>query len=106
MVAAALCCCQSAYAQRSVQDRQIGALDSRLSDVEGKIRRLEPAVEQAKEIGPVLLLYAAVCALWAQNTNRNAWLWFCLGLFFSVITVFVMLWKNAKDRRVHQEATD
>ncbi len=38
-------------------------------------------------------------ALWAQNTNRNAWLWFFLGLFFSVVTVVVLLAKNSEDRK-------
>ena len=42
-------------------------------------------------------LFGAFCALWAQNTRRNPWGWFFLGLFFSVITVFVLLWKNADD---------
>lgn len=38
-------------------------------------------------------------AIWAQNTGRNAWLWFFLGLLFSVITGLVMLYKNSKDRQ-------
>ena len=49
------------------------------------------------------MLFGAFCALWAQNTGRNAWLWFFLGLFFSVITVIVLLAKNANDRKL--EAT-
>lgn len=31
------------------------------------------------------------CVLWAQDTGRSAWLWFFLGLLFSVITVLVLL---------------
>jgi len=45
----------------------------------------------------VLFLFGAFCALWAQNTNRNAWLWFFFGLIFSVITVLVLLAKNSGD---------
>ena len=43
------------------------------------------------------MLFAAFCALWAQNTRRSAWLWFFLGLLFSVITVIVLLYKNSQD---------
>jgi hypothetical protein len=49
--------------------------------------------------GAVLFLFGAFCALWAQNTNRNAWLWFFLGLVFSFITVIVLLVKNSNDRK-------
>ncbi|MDQ3621131.1 MAG: hypothetical protein M3463_01375 [Verrucomicrobiota bacterium] len=45
----------------------------------------------------VLILFGAFCALWAQNTGRNAWLWFFLGVFFSFITVIVVLGKNSND---------
>jgi hypothetical protein len=48
--------------------------------------------------GAALFLFGAFCALWAQNTGRNAWLWFFLGLLFSVITVLVLLYKNSNDR--------
>ena len=46
---------------------------------------------------PVLFLFGAFCALWAQNTGRSSWLWFFLGLLFSVVTVFFLLTKNAND---------
>jgi Na+/melibiose symporter-like transporter len=58
---------------------------------------LQPAAPAA-----VLILFGAFCALWAQNTGRNAWSWFFLGLAFSVITVAVLLFKNAEDRRTRQ----
>lgn len=48
----------------------------------------------------LILLYGAFCALWAQNTGRNAWLWFFLGILFSVISLAVLLAKNGEDRRV------
>jgi Na+/melibiose symporter-like transporter len=56
------------------------------------------AVVHREAGGAALWLFGAFCALWAQNTNRNAWLWFFLGLFFSVITVIVLLVKNSHDR--------
>lgn len=46
---------------------------------------------------PLFFLFGAFCALWAQNTGRNCWLWFFLGLFFSVVTIFFLLTKNAND---------
>ncbi len=49
--------------------------------------------------GGVAFLFGAFCALWAQNTGRNPWLWFFLGLIFSVITAIVLLAKNANDRK-------
>ncbi len=49
--------------------------------------------------GAIAFLFGAFCALWAQNTGRNPWLWFFLGLFFSVITATVLLAKNARDKK-------
>ena len=46
----------------------------------------------------VIFLFGAFCALWAQNTGRSAWLWFFLGIIFSVLTVIFLLSKNASDR--------
>lgn len=52
----------------------------------------------AVDLGPsVLFLFGAFCALWAQNTGRNPWLWFFLGFLFCVITIFFLLTKNAND---------
>jgi hypothetical protein len=48
--------------------------------------------------GALVLLFGAFCALWAQNTGRNAWLWFFLGVMFHVIAVAVLLYKNTERR--------
>ncbi|HEY8901064.1 MAG TPA: hypothetical protein VIM61_11690 [Chthoniobacterales bacterium] len=48
--------------------------------------------------GAVLFLFGAFCALWAQNTNRSAWLWFFLGVFLNFIAVLVLLFKNSNDK--------
>lgn len=59
---------------------------------------LDRRVEESAGVAIAFLLCGAFCALWAQNTKRNAWLWFFVGLFFNVIAVFVVLFKNAYDR--------
>jgi hypothetical protein len=48
--------------------------------------------------GALVLLFGAFCALWAQNTGRNAWLWFFLGVIFHVFAVGVLLYKNTEGR--------
>ena len=55
-------------------------------------------VTKIRDAGGISFLFGAFCALWAQNTRRDPWLWFFLGLFFSVITVIALLVKNADDR--------
>jgi hypothetical protein len=71
------------------------------TDVESRITKLERKIDDSSG-GVALFLFGAFCALWAQNTGRSAWLWFFLGLFFSVITVVVLLVKNANDRELLQ----
>ena len=67
-------------------------------DLEERVSRLESQARDNAESGVVFILFGAFCALWAQNTGRNAWGWFFLGLFFNVITVLVLLAKNSGDR--------
>ncbi len=74
-----------------METQRVAGLERRVSTREEKIRSVGDA-------GVALFVSAAVCALWAQNSGRNAWLWFFLGLFFSVITLLVLLRKNADDR--------
>jgi hypothetical protein len=71
----------------------------RVTQVEERVSKLESRVQQLGGEGLALFLFAAFCALWAQNTGRSAWLWFFLGLLFSAITVLVLLSRNASDRR-------
>lgn len=49
--------------------------------------------------GLVLFLFGVFCAYWAQQTNRNPWLWFFLGFVFGPITGIVLLVKNNEDRQ-------
>ena len=81
--------CDTGRAQ--VQPQQV-------TQLEGRVSTLEQKIKNAGGAGLVLILFGAFCALWAQNSGRNAWLWFLLGLFFSFITVLVLLSKNSRDR--------
>lgn len=70
----------------------------RVSQLEHRVSALEQKIRQVGDQGLVLFLFGAFCALWAQNSGRSGWLWFFLGLFFSVIAVLVLLTKNSGDR--------
>lgn len=83
--------------------------EMRIRDLEAKVAQLETAAARPAPTpsnksdvpgaGAVLFLFGAFCALWAQNTRRNPWLWFFLGMFFHVITVLFLLAKNSNDRK-------
>ena len=47
----------------------------------------------------ILFLFGAFCAIWAQNTARNPLLWFAVGACFNLVTVAIILRKNAKTHR-------
>ena len=70
-----------------------------MANLESRVSTLEHSMPAHADQGAVLWLFGAFCALWAQITGRNPWLWFFLGLFFSVITVLVLLSKNSNDKR-------
>jgi hypothetical protein len=80
------------------QVAQLKSAEERVQALENRVAQLESSIEHKSSIGAVLFLYGVFCALWAQNTGRSAWLWFFLGLIFSVITVIVLLVKNSNDR--------
>ena len=86
----ALACSSGAYAQSE---------DQRLTDLDVRVSKVERRVRQLSSQALVLFLFGVVCALWAQNSGRSSWLWFFLGLFFSVFTVLVLLFLNAQDRQ-------
>jgi hypothetical protein len=79
-------------------------ISDRLEVLEKKIESVEDDLSDNAGRGMVLFLFGAFCALWAQNTRRNAWLWFFLGLLFSVVTVIFLLAKNSADRRRAEDA--
>ncbi len=73
-------------------------IESRLFALERKVNDQRTAIEelrdQVEKAAPVLLLFAAFCALWAQNVGRSAFAWFFLGLFFNIFTIFFVLYLN------------
>jgi len=75
------------------------ATEERITTLEKKVAWLDYKVRSFATEGMVAFLFGAFCALWAQNTRRNPWLWFFLGLLFSVVTVLVLLYKNSNPRR-------
>ena len=92
---------ESQEADRKLEtvQRSLDRLESKLNSLDSRVQRLESKIGEAAGEGAVLFLYGVFCALWAKNSGRSAWLWFFLGLFFSVITVIVLLVKNAEDAR-------
>ena len=73
-------------------------IENRVEILEKKTDRLSEKISDFKNSsGIVLVLFGAFCALWAQNTNRNPWLWFFFGMFFSAVTIFFLLAKNSND---------
>jgi Flp pilus assembly protein TadB len=73
--------------------------EQRITDLERKVSEFQhkSPTTNGVDMSGVAMLFGAFCALWAQNTGRSAWLWFFLGLFFSAITVIVLLVKNSND---------
>lgn len=75
---------------------EVSALHDRVDYLERQIDRFGSRVGDGWGYG-MAILFGAFCALWAQNTGRNPWLWFFMGAFFSCITVLILLRKNADD---------
>lgn len=84
---------------------EVSALRDRVDSLESQIDRLGSRVEDGWG-GAVAILFGAFCALWAQNTGRNPWLWFFMGVIFSCITVLFLLSKNANDLKAKKEAPE
>ena len=77
----------------------VSELQEQVDSLERQIDRRETRVE-VEDGGygcGIAILFGAFCALWAQNTGRNPWLWFVMGAIFSCITVLILLTKNADD---------
>ena len=92
----------------SAQTSSLGSQEAhRIFELERKVAELEKKAGRSSGItapaGAMAYLFGAFCALWAQNTRRSAWLWFFLGLFFSVFAVIVLLVKNSGDRFERQQ---
>ena len=85
-------------------------LPDRTTQLETRVDKLDRQLKALKSnttgLGGLAFLFGVVCALWAQNSGRNAWLWFFLGAIFSAVTTLVLLWKNAEDRRNRRAPAD
>ena len=71
---------------------------STIANLQMRVAHLESRVASHVADGVAVFVAGAFCALWAQNTGRNAWLWFFLGLLFNVVTLLVLLYKNSNDK--------
>ena len=103
LVLAVFLCQQAAFAQNDV-NQELQNLTQRVGQLESKESELV-SIAHRETGGAALFLFGAFCASLAQNTNRNAWLWFFMGLLFSVITVIVLLVKNSRDRQLAMRPT-
>ncbi|MEI6245584.1 MAG: hypothetical protein WCQ64_11130 [Acidobacteriota bacterium] len=83
-------------AESVVQQDAARQLGRRVDQLDADVQALNRRVKSGTT-GVILFLFGAVCALWAQNTKRDPWLWFFLGAFFNVFAVISMLMKNAED---------
>lgn len=90
MSASAVFAQPSLQAQIGDKGRRVVALESKLAALESEVLTMEVA-----SLGTVLFIIGTICALWAQNTGKNAWLWFFCGVFFTVFTLAFLLFKNA-----------
>ena len=76
----------------------IREIESRLTALERRIDQNSRRTTQAG-LFSLMVLCGAFCALWAQNTGRNPWLWFVCGLLMTYLAVIAVLVWNADDRK-------
>ena len=94
-----------ATTQEKQLEQEVDSLRHEIQSYNGRLNKLE---QDFGVVGAIFFfiffLYGLVCALWAQHTGRNAWLWFWLGMCLNVIAVcFLLCSKNSKDRRLVAE---
>lgn len=85
------------YAQQqriSDLENRVNALDARISNIQSQVND----DNNRASYGLVSFLFGAFCALWAQNTRRNALGWFIGGALLNVIAVLILLWHNRNDQ--------
>ena len=75
----------------SIAYQKIEVLENEVDTLENKNNILENTIKENKAEGFVLFFIGVFCAYWAQNSNRNPWVWFFCGIFFNVITLVVLL---------------
>lgn len=72
------------------------SLEQRVAELETRTRAAD-SKKDATLFGGAALVSAALCALWAQNTRRNAVVWFIVGLCCVPVALIVLLVKNSND---------
>jgi len=88
-------------AQQNVAD--IKDLKSQVEDLAFQVANLASLKDDVRNFGTSMMsLVGVLCALWAQNTHRNAWLWFFLGACFPPIAAILLLFKNSADRKLQR----
>ena len=92
------------------QNDDIKNLQYRVSKLERAQKQQQTKLERVEEIAkngaPLLFVIAVFCALWAQNTGRNSWGWFFLGLFFNVFALlFVLAWNDGGRNITNRSST-
>jgi len=70
--------------------------ERRVEKIESRVSRLE---REGRSWAGAAFVSAVLAALWAQNTRRNAWLWFFAALLLAPVTLLVLLYKNSVDLR-------
>jgi hypothetical protein len=88
--------------QSSADTEQIATLSQEVKKLQSQVAELK-ANDKSNSKRNILIstsslafLFGGFCALWAQNTKRNAWLWFFAGLIFTGVAVLVLLYKNSE----------
>lgn len=87
-----------ALGQLPKESEETRLLKERVHGLETEVRLIREKSDDDKALLIAVFACGALCALWAQNTGRSAWLWFLLGCGFNVFTLVVLLTKNANDR--------
>ena len=93
---------QNVTAQTETETR-LAQLEKDVKSLKSSVKSLFSSVDDLVKPGFIMYFFGIFCALWAQNTGRNPWAWFFLGLFFSIITVLVLLSINSADLKKRQE---
>ena len=75
--------------------------ETRLNELETRMTQLENRTLARGASTVALFACGSLCALWAQWTRRNAWLWFFLGFIFNVFALLAMLYKNANEKNTN-----
>jgi hypothetical protein len=78
------------HASAQLTERRVEAMETRLQKIE----------RAGRPWGAAAFVGAIFAAWWAQNTKRNAWLWFFLTLFLAPFALLILLYKNSVDVRI------